>query len=205
MPQALADDHPDAVIEVIEIDPVIEQLGRRFFRLDHYQGRVHPLTGDARVFLAATTQRYDLIFGDAFRGRQTVPPHLATREFFDLVHQRLMDKGVYMMNLMGALEGPRSELFCSVAATLREVFPELYVFAVYPQTPCADLQNLVLVAPARPLGWTKHDLLARADDPPLATMVAGLVDQAEYDLSAATVLTDDFSPVEMLVTRQLRE
>ena len=206
MPQALSDDHPAARIDVVEIDPKLEELARRWFRLDDYRGRVRPVTGDARRFLAAADEDYDLIFGDVFRGRQTVPPHLATREFFELVKRRLSDEGVYMMNLMGAVEGPRSRLFCSVAATLQDVFGELYVFATYADRPRNQLQNWVLVAPKKPRGWTKSDILARAaGDDGLTKMAANLVDPAELDLPAARLLTDDFSPVEYLAARQLRQ
>ena len=206
MPQAVSDDHPAARIDVVEIDPELEELGRRWFRLDDYRGRLRPVTGDARRFLAAGDGDYDLIFGDVFRGRQTIPPHLATREFFELIKRRLGDEGVYMMNLMGAVEGPRSRLFSCMAATLQEVFPELYVFATYPDTPRSQLQNLVLVAPKKSHGWTKNDLITRAaGDEGLAQMAANLVEPAEIDLTAATVLTDDFSPVEYLAAGQMRQ
>ncbi|MBN1910243.1 MAG: fused MFS/spermidine synthase [Pirellulales bacterium] len=205
MPQKLSDDHPAALIDVVEIDPKLEELGRRWFRLDDYQGRIRPVTGDARQFLAAGGHEYDLIFGDVFRGRQTIPPHLATREFFELVKRRLDDDGVYMMNVTGALEGPRSRLFSCMAATLSEVFPELYVFAPHAPLPRSQLQNLVLVAPKRPRGWKQKDLVSRAaGDPRLEKMTANLVDPTEIDLSTATVLTDDFNPVEYLAARQMR-
>ena len=42
-------------------------------------------------------------------------------------------------------------------------------------------------------------------DDGLTKMAANLIDPAELDLSAATVLTDDFSPVEYLAARQLRQ
>ena len=205
MPQALSDDHPEAVIDVVEIDPKIEQIGHQFFRLDEYQGRVRPVTADARGFLSATSARYDLIFGDVFRGRQTVPPHLATREFFDLVKRRLTDDGVYMMNVVGALEGRRSRFFTSVLATLREVFPHVRVFVVYPRLVRTQPQNLVLVAPNRDLRWSKADLLERAGNDELGKMVAHLLEPDAVDLASSTLLTDDFCPVEYLVADQLRE
>ncbi len=203
MPQSLADDHPDAVVDVVELDPQIQRIGRRYFRLDDYKDRVRPVTGDARAFLAASNEQYDLIFGDVFRGRQTVPPHLASREFFDQVNRRLTDDGVYMMNLMGALEGPRSRLFRSMAATLRDVFPELYVFRVRSSVSTTQPQNLVLVAPKRALRLTRDELVALAKDDAVAEMAGKLVES--YDLSAATIFTDDYCPVEYIAAKQLRE
>jgi spermidine synthase len=204
-PECLADDHPGAVVDVVEIDPEIERIARRFFRLDDYEGRVRPVVDDARRFLAASNERYDLIFGDVFRGKQTVPPHLVTREFFELIKRRLTADGVYMMNVIGALQGPRSRLFVSVAATLQDVFGELYVFAVHPNRPATQPQNLVLVAPKQQRNWNRMDLVERAGSDALVRMAGNLVGADLFDLSGATLLTDDFCPVEYLVACQLRD
>ena len=133
--------HPIDRLDGIDISPEVIEAGPHFDELNravYEDPRVRIIIEDAKNYAASTTERYDLIFGDVFRGRQTVPPHLATREFFDLVKRRLRDEGVYMMNLMGALEGPRSRLFASVRATIRDVFPEVYVFAVDPNVPVAQ-------------------------------------------------------------------
>ncbi len=204
-PECLADDYPGAVVDVVEIDPEIERVARRFFRLDDYEGRVRPVVDDARRFLAVSNEGYDLIFGDVFRGRQTVPPHLVTREFFEQIKRRLTADGVYMMNVIGALQGPRSRLFTSVAATLEEVFGEVYVFVVHPNRPAAQPQNLVLVAPREQRNWNKADLVERAGSDALARMAGNLVGADMFDLSGATLLTDDFCPVEYLVACQLRD
>jgi hypothetical protein len=205
MPEALANDYPEAVVDVVEIDPEVERIGRRFFYLDEYRGRVRPVVGDGRLFLLGTRQRYDLIFGDAYRGQQNVPSHMITREFFELAKSRLDDDGVFMMNLISATRGSMSRVFASVSATLREVFPELYVFAInvsYPE----DVQNLILVAPARRRGFTEDDLLERAgDDGELRNMVHNLVPNDFLETSGATVLTDDYNPVEYIIARQLDE
>ncbi len=205
MPEALVDDYPDAQVDVAEIDPEVAQVGRRFFRLGDYSENIHAITSDARTFLRGTKNQYDFIFGDAYRGRQNVPAHLVTREFFDLVRRRLTSDGVFMMNLIGALRGPNSRFFSSVASTILEVFPELYVFAIFPAHP--DLtQNLILVAPSSERGWTRDDLIERSErDPELLRMVRSLVPRRDYDLSNSTVLTDDFNPVQYIIARQLRE
>ena len=205
MPEALVDDHPDVTVEVAEIDPMVAKVGREFFRLDEYENRVIPITADARRFLASSTKRYDLIFGDAYRGRQNVPSHMVTREFFDLVRRRLDEDGVFMMNLIGAVDGTNSRFFTAVASTLLDVFPELYVFAILPSYPELT-QNLILVAPVQELGYTRDQLLELAgEDAALVRMVRNLVPRRAYDLSQATVLTDDYNPVQYIIAKQLRE
>jgi len=205
MPEALADAHADADIEVAEIDPEVANVGRRFFRLGDYAGRVVPITRDARRFLAESRHRYDLIFGDAYHGRQNVPSHMVTREFFDLVRRRLDGDGVFMMNLIGAVQGRSNRLFSSVAATVLDVFPEIYVFAVAPAFPELT-QNLILVAPASQLGLSHDEMIRRAgDDRELVQMVRTFIPSRLYDVVSAQVLTDDFNPVEFIIARQLRE
>ncbi len=55
-------------------------------------------TADARPFLRATDERYDAIFVDAYR-QPYIPFYLATREFFDLVHERLNPGGAMVINV----------------------------------------------------------------------------------------------------------
>ncbi len=204
MPQALSDDHEGLVVDVVEIDPALEDVARRYFRLDRYRGRVVPHVGDGRTFLAGSRERYDLVFGDAYRGEQNVPAHMVTREFFDLVRRRLTDDGVYMMNLIGGLEGDRSHFFRAVAATIREVFPELYVFATAPAFP-ELAQNLILVAPRRARRLTGERLLDLAgEDREVRYMARTFMPAGAYDLRGARVLTDDFNPVEHIIARQLQ-
>ena len=126
-------------------------------------------------------------------------------EIFDLVKRRLTADGVYMMNVIGALRGPRNRLFVSVAATLQDVFGELYVFAVHPNRPAAQPQNLVLVAPKQQRNWNRMDLVERARSDTLVQMAGNLVGAGVIDLSGATLLTDDFCPVEYFVACQLRD
>lgn len=203
MPEALADDHEGLVVDVAEIDPVLEEVGRRYFRLDRYQGRVVPHVLDARAFLAGSRERYDLIFGDAYRGEQNVPSHMVTREFFELVRRRLGDDGVYMMNLIGGLQGDRSHFFRAAAVTIREVFPELYVFATAPAFP-ELAQNLILVAPRRARNLTEEGLLELAgEDRELRYMARTYMPEAAYDLRGGRVLTDDENPVEYIIAKQL--
>jgi spermidine synthase len=205
MPEALVDDHPDVRVDVAEIDPEVAEIGRRYFRLGDYDENITPVIGDARAFLLGRETRYDLIFGDAYRGRQNVPDHLVTREFFELVKRRLTDDGVFMMNLIGAVRGTSSQFFTAVASTLLEVYPELYVFAILPAYPELT-QNLILVAPVRERGFSRDDLIEQAgDDEALLRMVRNLVPRRTYDLSNGTVLTDDFNPVQYIIARQLRD
>lgn len=202
MPEAVVDAFPRAQVDVVEIDPAVIEVGRRYFRVDQYP-RLHPVADDARRFLRSSPARYDLIFGDAYSGVQCVPAHLVTREFFELVASRLNDRGVYVMNLTSAVEGDDAVLFRCVAKTLSEVFQDQCVFCTRPDEPQA-VQNVFVVA-------ASHDLevdsirtgecgnRALVDD-----LFGGYVPPDQRCLAGGVILTDDYNPVEYLVAKTLR-
>ena len=87
-------------ITVAEIDPAVTSIARRYFGLRD-SPRLHLVTGDARRELGslpATTQ-FDAVFGDAFNDF-SVPYHLTTREFDELLGSHLRPDGVYLMNVI---------------------------------------------------------------------------------------------------------
>jgi len=63
--------------------------------------------------------RFDAVFGDAFQDI-SIPQHLVTHEFNELVASRLKPGGVYVLNVVDALPTPRFML--SLAQTLNAAF-----------------------------------------------------------------------------------
>jgi spermidine synthase len=97
---------PDAHIDAVEIDPVIQRLGRR----DHpdrpfTDRRVATYINDGRNFLRSTTKKYDLIVFaliDSLVLHSSVSnirleSYLFTQEAIDDVRQRLQPDGVFAM------------------------------------------------------------------------------------------------------------
>ena len=87
---------------------------------------------------------YDAIVNDTFDAG-TPPAHLTTREFAQAVRARLVPGGLYLTNIVSALEGPRSTFLHEQVALLRSVFDDVHVI------PCAtdDLQdedNVIVIA-----------------------------------------------------------
>lgn len=204
MPEALLDAFPDAELDVVEIDSAVVEIGRKYFRIDEYAGRLHPIAADARRFLRTTDQQYDLVFGDAYAGIKCIPPHLITREFFELVESRLSDNGIFIMNIAATPTGPNSVVFQSALATIREVFSHQCVFASEPKNLDWE-QNLFVVAANHDLRIADFfDRHYEPDDPNLQLLL-GYVLPEQLDLSQARVFTDEENPVEYLVAKTLRE
>jgi spermidine synthase len=207
MPEALADAYPKARIDVIEIDPVVIDVGRRFFRLDQYEksGQIRAVADDARRWLRVSEQKYDLVVADAFHGIRCIPGHLVTREFFQSVKDRLRDGGVVLVDIGAAVAGPDAVIFQSVLKTLEEVFEHHAVFSARADFDRQTIQNLFIVAAA-------HDLepsLAAARQLPagdtLHEILAGHLPRDEYGTPLGVVFTDDWNPVEYLAAQTVRK
>ena len=106
---------------------------------------------------------WDAIVVDAFYS-DSIPFHLATREFLELARSRLRPGGVVVTNIIGTVKGDESRLFRSMLRTYRAVFPTVAIHPVL-EPGNRDLnvvRNLILVSgggrravegvPARALG-----------------------------------------------------
>jgi spermidine synthase len=83
--------------DAVEINPVVVRVCREHFGLPPGDAvAVH--VADARAWLEAAPGPWDVILLDAYAPDE-VPEHLATREFFALVRQRLAPGGVAVANL----------------------------------------------------------------------------------------------------------
>jgi spermidine synthase len=198
MPQRLSLGYPGASIDVVELDPAVIAVGKRFFALGDFPN-VRAQPGDARRSLRMSNATYDFIFGDAYNGVRYIPSHLVTEEFFRLVKQRLADDGLYAMNVVGMSAPCESRVAWRIAATLRNVFGFVYVLPTEPEEP-GEMQGLVLVAADRSL---EADFARQAAARGKMTgMLAGRMTVAS-GACGATSFTDDFNPVESLVAREL--
>ena len=152
-------------------------------------------TCDATYRVCVPRDGFDLVIGDAFGG-EAVPWHLTTREFVEEIHDVLAPGGVYVLNLIdhGGLDFARAE-----AATLRDVFAHVAVIA-----PLARLQgdtnggNFVLVASDAPLPVAEIAArnAGRGDDDTVWSSDADLGRFVDH----AVVLTDEYAPVDQLIT-----
>jgi spermidine synthase len=199
MPEEVSRTFPEATVDVAELDPKVIETGRKFFKLDEYP-KVHAHASDARHYLRTSGgKKWDLIFGDAYNGMHAIPAHLATQEFFQLVSDHLSPEGVYTMNVISAIQGPKAELLAGMLATLRQVFPHLQVFAV--QGDRAVTQNVIILASHQDL--TKHIVDQHF---PASTWQGRLLRThvpVRYLPANGQVFTDDLNPVDAIIARGL--
>ena len=197
-------DYPQAMIEVAEIDPAVVATARRLFAVpDDRRLQVHVM--DARFWLRRAPERYDIIILDAYL-IDTIPFHLATREFYQECAAHLAPGGVVASNIIGAVRGPDSRLFRAMYVTFRSVFPHVYVFPVGDDDP-ASLRNIILLGSATQ-DLSRSEILARADAAARSGRItvpgiardAGDLLQAPIATDDVPLLTDDYAPTDSLIT-----
>ena len=200
VPKYLLEAKPDARIDVVEIDPGITAAARTYFALpENPRMRVHD--EDARVFLnrAASAQqpeRYDIIMGDTFTSSYNIPFHLGTVEAAQHINTLLDDDGVFVCNIISAVNGEQGRIFRSIRASFATVFPQVHAFPVNMPKQGDEVQNIMLVALKTPrplpLSWDT-DMRAMLDK--------------EWTLPIANdtpPLTDEYAPVERYAMAILR-
>ena len=207
VPRRYLQDSSGLEVHVAELDPAVVETARRWFGLPETP-RLRVTAVDGRTFLLRSTARYQIILLDAYL-IDTIPFHLATREFFELAASRLAPGGVVASNVIGALDGPDSRLFRAIYKTFRAVFPTVYVFPVgYGGFSSPDiLRNIIIIGTTNP-PLSPEGVQARA------RAFAGVVTLEGFEEAAATLytapirtddvpmLTDDFAPVDALIPRR---
>ncbi|GMU64005.1 MAG: hypothetical protein AMXMBFR36_02790 [Acidobacteriota bacterium] len=183
---------PGLDVTYVDIDPAVPEIAREWFGLDA-GARVE--VDDARRFLAATDERWDIVFCDTYVG-QSVPFHLATREYFELVRTRLAPGGVVEVNLAGNIDHPFSR---AILRTLASVFGHVQVFRI------PDSGNFMLIAseeplpPASVLERRAIEIDRRLGTSPRYRRVALARWTGAIDLADVPVLTDGYAPVDALL------
>ena len=193
VPRYLSEVRPGTTSVVSEIDAGVvradrELLGREF--MDQVDVRVE----DGRLALARLERGgFDLVVGDAFGG-MSVPWHLTTVEAITGVRRALDDDGVYVANLID--HGPLAFARAAVATT-GQVFEHLALMSDPGTLRGEGGGNLVLVASDRPVD--KKAIIERSADRGTGW---GLIEGPELDewVGDAEVLTDDYAPVDQLLT-----
>ena len=188
---------PNARKEVVEIDPAVAEVARRYFGVEE-SASLNIWIEDARRFLAENDERYDYIFVDAFNGRYSVPHHLTTLEAVLEVERHLSPGGVVVINVISSVEGEKSAFFRSEYKTYREVFPTVYVFPVEPERP-EEVQNIIMMATREPqLSGSEFARLAERGDENQRRWAANYW-QKKIRTDDVPVLTDDYAPTDNLM------
>jgi len=205
-PKRLWRDFPQLEIEAVELDPEVVDVAYEWFELPRDE-RLDVTVADGRRYLADSDAQYDVVVVDAFYA-DSVPFHLTTLEFLELVRSRLAPGGVVVTNVIGAIEGPRSRLLRSFVRTHRSVFPTVLLHPVIDSPedePDSSVRNVILVA-TEAAAPTEERLRAvwdgvRAAHPTAPDLAEAIADRYDGPVSpdGVPVLTDAYAPTDALL------
>ncbi|MBN1302959.1 MAG: fused MFS/spermidine synthase [Anaerolineales bacterium] len=181
-----------------EIDPKIVEVGRDYFGMDMPNLNVH--IQDGRWGLMQSPYQYTIIGVDAYRPPY-IPPHMTTREFFQVTYDHLEDDGVLTINV-GRSPGDR-RLINGLATTIASIYPSVYVIDI-PYT-----FNSIVYATKQP---THPDNLVEnltrlqqqdGTEPLLLVAIQTAVTNLQPGYETAQVFTDDKAPIEWITNNMI--
>ncbi len=180
---------PDSRLVVSEIDPGVTEAAHRWLGLPR-DTDIETHNVDARGYLMwyAQPDSFDVVFGDAFDD-YSVPYHLTTLEFSQLVDTVLTEDGIYLANIIDA--GPSGDFFRAFVATQQEVFEHVVVIPSTSGWRESARSTFVVASSHQPIDTARL---------PEGYDVLGEEELAEYMGAAPYVLlTDDYVPVDNLM------
>jgi spermidine synthase len=192
IPTALREILPQAQIDVVEIDPAVTRVAKKFFNFrEDAKMKVSEL--DGRVYVKRALRagtKYDVVMLDAF-DHEYIPEHLLTREFLTEVKSLLSHDGVLVGNTFSS-----SRLYDHESTTYADVFGTFY-----------NLKAANRVIIARPAGLpdqaslrtraAEYEKVLRTFGVDAMSVLPMFTTQSDWD-TGARVLTDQYSPANLL-------
>jgi len=187
--------YSEATIDVIEIDPMVTELAKKYFNLKE-DPRLNIYHEDGRVFLNRTKEKYDAIFGDAFSSYYSLPYQLTTKEAVQKKYNILNDNGVVILNIISSIEGEKGKFLRAEYATYKSIFPQVYLFPVTQPDYGSIVQNIILVALK-----SEKDQVFNSEDLELNEYLNHLwTKKIDMDMP---ILTDDYAPVDYYISKTI--
>jgi len=193
LPRYLEATRPGSFSRVLELDGGLVALDRT--KLGVVSGpTLDIVVGDARTELVRQpSSNYDVVIGDAF-GHLVVPWHLTTREFVADIRRVLRPGGSYALNV---IDYPPASFVRAEIATVMAVFPHVALVAPPRALAGQSGANFVILASDTPLSLdVLRSRLGSLAEP--VTVLAG-AELASF-VGDASLLTDDYAPVDQLLT-----
>lgn len=194
-PKSFLDTYPSATIDVVEIDPGVTELAKKYFNLrDNPRLRIYH--EDGRVFLNRNTRTYDVILGDAFSSRYSVPYQLTTQEAVRRIFESLTEKGIVILNLISGIEGDRGMFLKAELKTYQSVFPFVEIYPVNDTKDGYLVQNIILIAAKNPIARVGlpnelyDSYLAKRWVAPISTV-------------GIPIITDKYAPIDYYMAKAL--
>lgn len=147
-PKDFVNQFPNSSMDVVEIDPALTDLARKYFSLGD-NDRLAIFHEDARTFLNREAvfgrSRYDVVYIDAYNSAGSVPFQLTTKEAIGKIHSLLGADGVVLVNMISSIDGDTGRFLRAEYRTYKTVYDQVYLFGVQ-SLDSNVVQNIILVA-----------------------------------------------------------
>jgi spermidine synthase len=154
--------HPGVTADGVELSPEVAALQSAFSPHNDHGPQLRLHVADARRFVRASTERYDVIIADLFHPARDGAGGLYTREHFEAIRARLADGGMFCQWLpLFQLDLPSLQ---TITATFLSVFPDAHAVLL---RLTADTPVLGLVGGTGPLQWDPEAVERRLSEPAL--------------------------------------
>lgn len=176
-------------MDVVEIDPKITQIAKKYFYLDKLiedydlekNKRLNLITEDGRTYLNSNQKRYDAILNDAFSG-YTPAKTLTTLEAVNKIKNSLTKNGLYLTNIVSSLDGENSKFLKAELQTLKQVFRNTYVIPCEDFSSTNQVMNLMVIATDDSINLEENYLVKLSKD--------------------EIILTDNYCPIDSLIPQK---
>lgn len=181
LPEYFGRHYPTAQIDVVEIDPKLPGIAKKYFRYEPTPN-IRTFSQDARAYLRETKEDYDVVIVDVYNDA-AVPFSLATREYAADLKDVLKPEGVVAANIIAAANEDCLPLLSGVHSSYASAFSRSLMY------PLADPemrveQNIIAVYTNGPLAWANN-----------------IKGSSLVTLEAERTLTDNFAPTEQLMQK----
>jgi hypothetical protein len=192
-------------IDAVELDKGIAAFAREYFFLND---AVNVIEDDARRFLNANKQKYDLIVMDIFNG-EIAPSHVLSLEALDQVKKSLSGGGFVVINFNGHLSG---EAGISARSLLKTLLSSGFKVDILPSLEKGERnRNNLFIASLKTLNYNKITIPITYIDKNQEKQYdiqKNLINQKALNLIEARVISDNYPLMEQLnqfAARQWRE
>ncbi len=179
----------------VEIDQKITDLANKYFELPK---EVKVATYDARAYLYADDNAYDIIMVDAYQDI-TIPFQMSSVEFFMIVKDKLKKDGIMVVNMNMHTNTPKN-INEYLSDTIASVFSEVYIVDVEGST-----NRLLFASLNDEIVDNFENNIDYIKDYSLKSHMESVLKNIEPYKSGELLLTDDKAPVEVLGIKVIDE
>ncbi len=200
-PRFIEAKYPKAEISVVEIDPEITQVVKKYLGISE-ASRIRSLNEDGRWFVMNCKEpgSFDFIFGDAFNDL-SIPYHLTTKEFAMQLKRLLKPDGLLLANVIDSFK--KGAFMPSYIRTLEEVFGKgnVHLITLSSEFEHIGISTCVVVASSQKLDMDDFIRTIKGERGKEMTSHIMPQDRLQQYLQErySMILTDDYVPVDNLI------